>query len=109
LQLRVAQGVLLEHRREACGDQQRVALAQRHVEQLGQMQHHLAARLRAAGFEKAQVLRGNLGFDGEVELAHAPPLPPFAQQMADGSRCGEGQVHAATIAQLRPAAPLPPR
>ena len=30
-------------------------------------------------------------------------------EMADGSRCGEGQVHAATIAQLRPAAPLPPR
>ena len=85
LQRRIAQRVLFEHRREARGHEQRIALAQRHVEQLGEMQHHFAARLRAAGFEKAQVLRGDLRFDREVELAHAPPLPPLAQQVADGS------------------------
>src|SRR3954466_2807126 len=58
------------------------------------MQHHVATRLRAAGLEKAQVLRGDLGFDGKVELTHAPALAPFAQQVADGSGGGEGQVHA---------------
>src|SRR5688572_5695402 len=86
LQRRVAERVFLEHRRKARGDQQRIAFAQRHVEQLGEMQQHLAAGLRAAGFQKAQVLRGNLRLHGEVELAHAPPLAPFAQQVADRTR-----------------------
>jgi hypothetical protein len=113
LQRRIAQRVLFEHRREASSDEQRIALAQRHVEQLREMQHHFAAGVRAAGFQKTQVLRRNLRFDCEVQLAHAPALPPFAQQIADRTCSGDGSMHAhvhgATIAQLPLASPLPAR
>ena len=42
----VLQRPLAEHRREARRHQQRVALAQRHLQPLGQMQDHVAAGLR---------------------------------------------------------------
>ncbi len=69
LQRRIAERALREHRREAGRHQQHVALAQRHVEAFGQMQHHLARRLRAAGLQEAQMLGGNLRFEREIELA----------------------------------------
>ena len=48
------------------------------------MQDHLAARLRAAGFEEAEVTGRDVGLEREVELAEAPALAPVAQVIADG-------------------------
>ena len=48
-----------------------------------QVEHHLARGLRPPQLHEAQVSGGDLGLQGQVELAHAPPLPPFAQQIAD--------------------------
>ena len=72
------------HRRVAGGEQQAVALAERHVEAIGEVQHELAARLRTPGLHEAEVAGGHLGFNGEVELAEASPLSPVAQQRSDG-------------------------
>src|SRR5581483_459710 len=78
----VFEWALGEGRRVPGGEQQGVALTQWHVELLGQTQYHLAARLRAACFEKAQVPRRNLGLTRQVELAQSPPLAPLAQKIA---------------------------
>ena len=48
------------------------------------MQQHLAARMGAAGFDKAQMPGRDAGVAGEIELAQAPALPPLAQQSTDG-------------------------
>ena len=64
--------------------QQHVALAQRNAKLLGELQQHLAAGLRASGFQEAQVPRGDFGLAGEIELAHAAALAPVAQKIADG-------------------------
>ena len=82
-QRRVVKFALRKHRREPGGGQQDVALAQRHLELLGQVQHHLATGLRAAGFQKAQMPRGDVALQCQVELADVPPLAPFAQQWAE--------------------------
>ena len=83
-QLGRAELALSERRRVAGGQQQPVALAQRHVELLGETQHHLLARLRAAGLEKAQVARGDARLERQPELAEVTPRAPVAQQRADG-------------------------
>lgn len=53
--------------------QQRVAVAQRHVEALGQAQDHLARRLRPPGLDEAQMARGDLGRDrlANLDASHA--------------------------------------
>ena len=79
-------------------DQQRVALAQRHVELLGEPQHHVARRLRPPGFEKAEMAGRNLGVAGKVELAEAAALTPLAEVMAD-RLCGS---HASEDSRTRP-------
>ncbi len=48
---------LLKSRRETGGEKKRIALAQRHVELLGQMQQHFAAWPGAAGFDETQMAR----------------------------------------------------
>ena len=80
-------------RRVAGREQQLVALAQRDVELLGEAQHHLGARLGAAGLDEAQVARRDAGLEGEVELAEAPPAAPVAQQPAYGRRAAGGLAH----------------
>jgi hypothetical protein len=60
-----------------------VAAAQRHLEHAGQQQDHLAARLRAAGLEEAQVPRRDLGLEGQTELTHSPPLAPLLEEAAE--------------------------
>jgi hypothetical protein len=64
-------------------DQKRILLTERHLQPLGEAQHHLPARSRAAGLDEAQMPRRDLGLEGEIELAHAPPLAPAAQMMSD--------------------------
>jgi hypothetical protein len=70
--------------RVAGGEQQAVALAQRHVEVLGEVHDELGARARAAGLDEAQMPRGDAGVQGEVELAEVPARAPVAQQRSDG-------------------------
>ena len=70
-------------RRVAGGEQHPVALAQRHVELLGQVQDHLLARARAAGLEEAQVARGDAGLEREVELAEAALGAPGLEEWPD--------------------------
>jgi hypothetical protein len=89
---------LLEGGREAGGQQEVVAVAQRYVELLGQMQHHLPARLRAARLQEAQVSRRDAGLEREVELAEAAPPAPVAQQRAEWDG---GRAHGRTLASAR--------
>ena len=68
----------------AGGEQQRVALPQRHLEVLGQVQHHLPAGPGPAGLHEAQVPGGDTRLLGQVELAEAAALAPLAEQLAHG-------------------------
>ncbi len=70
-------------RRVARRDEQRVAGPQRHVEVIGEVEHHLAARTGTAGLDEAQVARRDPGIRGEIELAHPAARPPVAQQRPD--------------------------
>ena len=56
--------------------QQRVALAERHVEVFGEMQHQLAARLGPSRLDEAQVPCRDVGLDGELQLAESASLAP---------------------------------
>jgi len=114
---RVVERALAVHGREAGGHQQRVALAQRHVQALGQAQHHLAAGRGAAGFHVAQVTGRHLGLLRQVELAQAAvgaPVPQVgaeriarAGQAGGGGlgRMGAGGVHGAAFWRGGGAAP----
>src|SRR6185369_2665898 len=103
---RIVERTLAKRRRKARRKQQRVALAKRNVEQLGEMKQHLAARLRAAGLEKAQMFGGDLGLAREIELAAAAPLPPLAKHRSDGLCLGD---HARESNVRIAALPLPAR
>ena len=84
--------------RVARGQQQRVALAQRHVEVLGEVQHQLAARLGAARLDEAEVARGHGGVERHVELAQPAAAAPVAQQVPDAGEGRHGGGHATTVA-----------
>ena len=71
----------------ACCQQELVAIAQRHVERLGELQDHVGAGARAAGLEEAQMPRRDARLEGEVELAQPPAGAPLAQQRPDLRRC----------------------
>jgi hypothetical protein len=64
------------HRREAGRHQQRIVLAQRHVEGDGEPYHHVAARRCAAEFEETQVPLRDVRPTGEFKLRQAPFAPP---------------------------------
>ena len=87
-------------RRVAGGEQQAIALAQRDLEVLGEMKHHLATRPRPSGLEEADVARGDGRVQGEFELAEAAALSPGAKQLADRSGCG-ARRHAVKLARSR--------
>jgi hypothetical protein len=83
--LRRAEVGLAVERRVAGGEKERVALAQRDLQRLGQAQHHLAAGLGAARLHEAEVPRGDVRVQGEVELAHAPRRAPVTEERPDVS------------------------
>jgi hypothetical protein len=85
---RVVEGALREQGRVARRHQEQVALAQGHLEALGEVEHHLAARRGASALHEAEVLLRDLGLEGEVELAHPAALAPGAQVPAEGARLG---------------------
>ena len=80
----IGQRPFRENRCIARRHQEHVALAHRHVKLFGEMQQHVAARMGAAGFDKAQMPGRDPGVAGEIELAQAPALPPLTQQSTDG-------------------------
>ena len=75
--------------RVAGGEQQVVAVAQRDLELLGEVDDHLAAGLRAAGLDEAQVTSGHAGLQGEIELAEAPAAAPVLQQRPERDGIGD--------------------
>ena len=99
---RVQPGLAVDRRIAGRGEEI-VAATQGHLEYAGQQQDHLAAWLRAAGLEKAQVPRGDLSVEGKAELAHAPSLTPLLDQPADGigSRVAEMAPRALAVAHAR--------
>ena len=100
---RIFQRPFRKHRCISGRDQQHVAIAQRNLEPLGKMQHHIAAGQCAAGLDKAQILRRDVGIAGKRQLAEMPSLPPLAQMPTDRSADGlhGGKITAgATLLQL---------
>ena len=87
----------------AAGQQQHVALAQWHVQLLGEAEDHLAGWPRPPGFDERQVPGRHLGPQREVELGEPAPFPPAAQQFADRRRLlggGLGHCHGGHEATL---------
>ena len=76
----VGERALRVHRRQTRGDQELVPLAQRHVQRLGESQHHRATRSRPTGLDEAHVTRRHVGLEGQVELAQPAALPPLLHQ-----------------------------
>ena len=76
---RVVDRGLVVTRGVAGGEQQRVALAQRHVEVTGEGEQQLGARARAPGLDEAQMLGRHAGFEREIHLAAPAPAPPLAE------------------------------
>ena len=69
--------------REAAGQQQPVALAQRYVELAGQPLDHVGGGAGAAGLDEAQVPGRDLRLQRQLELAESSTLAPLAEQRAD--------------------------
>src|SRR5579872_2714927 len=66
--------------RKTCGTQQVVARPQRHVESLGDDEYHLAAGVRPARLDEAQVPLRDPRIQGEIQLALAAKSPPLLQR-----------------------------
>ena len=79
----VVEVVALERGRVAGREQHPVALAQRHLEPLGEVQHHRRARPRAPRLDEREVPRRHVRVERELELREPAPLPPVAQQRPD--------------------------
>src|SRR5215831_2724192 len=70
----------LEDRRKTRGEQQRILVAQRNPQVLGEAQDHVAARLRSSGLEVREMPRRAVRGKCEVRLRHASAGPPAAEQ-----------------------------
>jgi len=92
----------LEHRRIACRYQNDIALAQRNIELLGQVQQHLARGLRAAALEETEMPGRDLGLACELELTHAALAAPFAQVVAGGLAAGGHEGKSSPGGSLNP-------
>ena len=79
-------GLVQVGRREAAREQQPIALGDRQVEALGEMDQQLAARARAAGLDEAEVLGREARVERELELAEPAAATPEPDQLADGLR-----------------------
>src|SRR5206468_7149538 len=51
--------------------------------------HHFAARLRASGFQEAEMSRGDSRFGGQRQLAHVPRVAPLPKHAAE---CGDSTL-----------------
>ena len=84
-ELRRAQLALLVRGSVAGGEEQRVLIGERHVEDGAEALHHVPARLGTAGFEEAEVAAGDLGLDRERELTEPACLPPVPEEPPERS------------------------
>jgi hypothetical protein len=76
---------LLEvRRRESTRKQQAVPLGDRKVEVLREVDEKLAARAGPTGLHEAQVLRGDVGVERELQLSEPALRPPEADQLPRG-------------------------
>ena len=83
--------------------QQGVALPQRHLEVLGEVQHELPTGPGTAGLDEAQVAGRHLGLHREVELAQPAALPPVPQEIPDApGRCSDAHRSDGTAAARGP-------
>ena len=83
---------------EAGGMQELVLFAQRHTERRSEAQHHLAARLGAAGLEEAQVSRRHIGRKRQLELTQPMAVAPVLEQRRKQARCF-GSSHARILSR----------
>lgn len=102
--LRVVERARPEQGREAGGDEPVVALAQRHLEGLTELQDHRAARVRAPRLEETHMALRDAGLERQAELRQAALLPPRAEQVRKGwclgsARRGQGGRHAGIVAE----------
>ena len=91
--LRLVEVALRVGGREAGGEEERVAVAKRHVEVLGELDDHVGAGLRAAGLDEADVAGRHARLEREVLLAHAAPEAPVAQERSDAGAVGDPGGH----------------
>ena len=80
------EGLLQVGRSEAAGEQQAVALGDRQVEVLGEVDEELATRARAARLDEAEVLGGEVRVQRQLHLREPPLGAPEADQLTDGLR-----------------------
>jgi hypothetical protein len=73
---RIVETELTVRRRVAGGEEQVVAIAQRHLQRLGERVQHLPARLRASRLDEADMAGRHPGPRRQVELAHPPLRAP---------------------------------
>jgi hypothetical protein len=84
LELGVLEGALGEGRGVARGEQQSILLAERNLQSLEDPEQHLAARLRAAGLDEAQMAGRDPSLESQLELGDPPSLAPLTQDGPDG-------------------------
>ena len=77
---------LVVARRVAGGEQQRVALAQRHVEVTGEREQQLGARAASGRSRRSSGAWATRRLRGEVHLAAPAPAPPLTEQGAGAGR-----------------------
>src|SRR5215207_3028238 len=77
-------------RSEAPGEEQAVALGDREVEVLGEVDEELAARARAARLDEAEVLRGEVRVQCQLHLREPPLGAPEADELTGVLRLSLG-------------------
>jgi len=88
---------LRKHGRVPGRDEERVLLAQRYVEVLGEVQHELPARPRSSGLHEREVAGREPCFARELQLAEMAALPPRAQQLAEAGASRVDRRHEITV------------
>lgn len=69
--------------REAGGEQQPIAITQRHMKLIGKPEDHVRARLGLAGLDQTDVTSRDIRGNRQVELTEPPVLPPLPQECPD--------------------------
>lgn len=70
------------NRRVSRSDKDRIALAQRNLQSVGDVDDHLSARRRSAGLNEAHMFLRDTCVQGEFQLRLAPDFSPMAQLRA---------------------------
>jgi len=107
LECGIVEGPFCELRGVAGRQQHQIAFAQGHVEHLGEPEEHVAAGSSPARFDEAQVPGRDFAVARQIQLAAAPAVPPFTDEIPDRRRRRglHAQNHSAGMAHR----PLPVR